>query len=69
MLGKRRIHRSFLVVAPLETILPAYEKGFNVITLKDCCATQSTEAHLAATDGTFGMFSTPLTAEEFAKIL
>ena len=28
LLGKRRIHRSFLVVAPLETILPAYEKGF-----------------------------------------
>ena len=51
------------------TMRTAYEKGFNVITLKDCCATQSTEAHLAATDGTFGMFSTPLTAEEFAKIL
>ena len=51
------------------TMRTAYEKGFNVITLKDCCATQSIEAHLAATDGTFGMFSTPMTAEEFAKIL
>jgi len=46
-----------------------YEKGFNVITLKDCCATQSTEAHLAATEGTFNMFSTPMSAEDFAKMI
>merc|ERR1719450_840115 len=51
------------------TMRTAYEKGFNVITLKDCCATQSTEAHLAATEGTFGMFSTPMTADDFAKLI
>ena len=51
------------------TMRTAYEKGFNVITLKDCCATQSTEAHLAATEGTFNMFSTPMTAEDFMKML
>ena len=51
------------------TMRTAYEKGFNVITLKDCCATQSTEAHHAATEGTFGMFSTPMTADDFAKLI
>jgi len=51
------------------TMRTAYEKGFNVITLKDCCATQSTEAHMAATEGTFNMFSTPMSAEDFAKMI
>merc|ERR1719218_68308 len=51
------------------TMRTACEKGFNVVTLTDCCATLSEEGHKAATTGTFGMFSTPMTADEFvAKI-
>jgi nicotinamidase-related amidase len=44
------------------TMRTACEKGFNVITLTDCTATTSKEGHKAATDGTFGMFSTPMTS-------
>merc|ERR1711975_65782 len=52
------------------TMRTACEKGFNVITLTDCCATTSAEGHAAATTGTFGMFSTPMTASDFqAKLL
>jgi len=47
------------------TMRTAFEKGFNVVTLTDCCATTSEEGHTAATTGTFGMFSTPMTATEF----
>merc|ERR1711918_246792 len=36
------------------TMRTAYEKGFNVITLTDCCATVSEEGQKAATAGTFG---------------
>jgi nicotinamidase-related amidase len=43
----------------------AYEKGFNVITLSDCCAATSEEGQKAAIEGTFGMFSKTMTAEEF----
>jgi len=51
------------------TVRTACEKGFNVISLTDVCATLSSEGHKAAIDGTFGFFSTPLTAEAFqAKI-
>merc|ERR1712193_395470 len=46
------------------TMRTAYEKGFNVITLTDCCATTSDEGQ-AVTGGSFGFFSTPMTAEEF----
>ena len=41
--------------------------GFNTITLTDCCATTSAEGHTSATEGTFGMFSSPMTGEEFLK--
>ena len=41
--------------------------GFNTITLTDCCATTSAEGHRSATEGTFGMFSSPMTGEEFLK--
>ena len=41
--------------------------GFNTITLTDCCATTSAEGHRGATEGTFGMFSSPMTGEEFLK--
>jgi nicotinamidase-related amidase len=47
------------------TMRTAFEKGYNVVTLTDCMATTSSEGHKAATGGTFGMFSTPMTAEEF----
>jgi len=47
------------------TMRTACEKGFNVVTLTDCCATTSAEGHAAATGGTFGMFSTPMTAADF----
>merc|ERR1711998_742707 len=49
------------------TMRTACEKGFNVVTLTDCCATTSQEGHAAATSGTFGMFSTPMSAADFAN--
>ena len=51
------------------TMRTACEKGFNVITVTDCCATTSEDGHKAATGGTFGMFSTPMTAEELTPKL
>ena len=41
--------------------------GFNTVTLTDCCATTSAEGQAGATEGTFGMFSSPMTGEEFLK--
>lgn len=46
------------------TMRTAYEKGFNVVTLTDCCATLSPEAQKGAAEGTFGMFSKPMTAAD-----
>ena len=37
------------------------------VTLTDCCATTSAEGLRGATEGTFGMFSSPMTGEEFLK--
>ena len=51
------------------TMRTAYEKGFNVITLTDCTATTSAEGQAAATTGTYGMFSAPMTAEELMSML
>jgi len=51
------------------TMRTACEKGFNVITLTDCCATTSEEGQSAATGGTFGMFSSPMSAADFATKL
>merc|ERR1719411_2557630 len=51
------------------TMRTACEKGYNVITITDCCATTSAEGHKGATDGTFGMFSQPMTADEFTTRL
>ena len=51
------------------TMRTAFEKGFNVITVTDCCAATSKDGQKAATTGTFGMFSSPMTADEFAKSL
>ena len=47
----------------------AYEKGFNTVTLTDCCATTSAEGQAGATGGTFGMFSDPMTADDFVAKL
>jgi len=53
------------------TMRTAYEKGYDVITLSDCTACSSLTAQEAAAgpDGTFGMFSTQKTAEEFTAML
>merc|ERR1719389_590677 len=47
------------------TMRTACEKGYNVLTITDCCATTSVEGQKGATEGTFGMFSLPMTAEDF----
>jgi len=51
------------------TMRTACEKGFNVITITDCCATTSAEGHAGAAGGTFGMFSSPMTAKDFVAKL
>uniref|UniRef100_A0A7S0FK60 Isochorismatase-like domain-containing protein n=1 Tax=Pyrodinium bahamense TaxID=73915 RepID=A0A7S0FK60_9DINO len=47
------------------TMRTAYEKGFNVVTLTDFTATTSPEGQQGATGGTDGMFSKPMTKDEF----
>jgi nicotinamidase-related amidase len=42
----------------------AYEHGYKVYTLKDCCAATSIAAQEAAYEHTFGMFSIPTTSDE-----
>jgi len=51
------------------TMRAAYEAGFNVITLTDCCAATSQEEHDAAVKYTFPMFSKPMTHTEFLEKL
>lgn len=51
------------------TMRTAYEKGFNVVTLTDCTATTSEAAQSASTGGTYGMFSKPMTKDEFVAEL
>jgi len=48
------------------TMRTAYEKGYNVVTLTDCMAA-GMDGHKAATEGTFGMFSSPMTCAEFTS--
>jgi nicotinamidase-related amidase len=43
----------------------AYELGYDVVTLKDCAATVSQEAHENAVQHDFPMFSHPMTHDEF----
>ena len=50
------------------TMRTAYEKGFNVITLIDATATTSAEGQ-AVTGGSYGMFSTPMTVNEYKAML
>jgi nicotinamidase-related amidase len=51
------------------TMRTAYEKGFNVITLTDCTATMDMDQHKGALAGSYGMFSKPMTADEFIAAL
>ena len=44
------------------TMRTAYEHGFDVVTLTDCAATTSKEAHDNALQHDFPMFSTPMTS-------
>jgi nicotinamidase-related amidase len=46
------------------TMRTAYENGFDVITLTDCAATTSSEAHHNAIQHDFPMFSTPMPAAQ-----
>jgi nicotinamidase-related amidase len=45
------------------TMRSAYERGFRVVTLTDCCATLSEEEQRVATEKDFAMFSRPMTHE------
>eukprot|EP00979_Chaetoceros_neogracilis_P006446 scaffold1309_cov214-Chaetoceros_neogracile.AAC.8 len=47
----------------------AYELGYNVYTLKDCCAATSIAAQDAAYEHNFGMFSVPTTSNEIIDAL
>jgi nicotinamidase-related amidase len=51
------------------TMRSAYERGFDVVTLKDCTATLSQEAQDMALTHNFGMFSHPMNHDEFLKQL
>jgi len=51
------------------TMRSAYERGFDVITLKDCTAAQSQEEQDMALDHNFGMFSRPMNHGEFLELL
>ncbi|MDB4892210.1 MAG: cysteine hydrolase [Gemmatimonadetes bacterium] len=47
------------------TMRTGYEKGYNVITLKDCTATVSEEEQRLAVEKNYPMFSHPMNHEEF----
>jgi ureidoacrylate peracid hydrolase len=47
------------------TMRTGYEKGYSVITLKDCTATLSEEEQRVAVEKTYPMFSRPMGHEEF----
>jgi nicotinamidase-related amidase len=51
------------------TMRTAYENGFNVITLKDCCASLSIEEHTNAIEKDFPMFSEPMTSTAFMNVV
>jgi len=51
------------------TTRSAYERGFDVVTLKDCTATLGQEAQDMAMAHNFGMFSRPVNHDEFLKLL
>lgn len=47
----------------------AYEKGYNVFTLTDCCAATSVDEHECAIKYTFPMFSKPVSYKEFISLV
>ena len=47
------------------TMRTGYEKGYNVITLKDCTATLSEEEQRMAVEKNYPMFSRPMNHDEF----
>jgi ureidoacrylate peracid hydrolase len=47
------------------TMRTGYEKGYNVVTLKDCTATVSAEEQKLAVEKNYPMFSRPLSHNEF----
>jgi nicotinamidase-related amidase len=51
------------------TMRSAYERGFDVVTLKDCTAIVSQGAQDMALTYNFGMFSRPTNHDEFLKLL
>lgn len=51
------------------TMRTAYEHGFDVFTVTDCCAAVSPEQHQAAIEFDFPMFSHPQTQSEFLEAL
>lgn len=51
------------------TMRTAYDKGYNVITLTDCCATLSQAEHDNALKSDFPMFSQPMTHTDFIEVL
>jgi nicotinamidase-related amidase len=51
------------------TMRTAYEQGYNVITLTDCCATLSQEEHDNAINKDFPMFSQPMSHVDFIEKL
>ncbi len=50
-------------------ILLLNDKGYNVITLTDCCATLSQAEHDNALKSDFPMFSQPMTHTDFIEVL
>jgi len=51
------------------TMRTGYEKGYNVITLKDCTAALSEEEQRLAVEKNYPMFSRPMSHEEFLSEL
>jgi ureidoacrylate peracid hydrolase len=51
------------------TMRTGYEKGYDVVTLKDCTATLSEEEQRAAVEKNYPMFSRPMTHDEFLSTL
>lgn len=51
------------------TMRSAYEKGYNVVTLKDCTATLSDDEQRLAVEKNYPMFSHPLDHDEFIEQL
>ena len=51
------------------TMRSAYERGFQVVTVTDCCATLSEEEQRMAIEKDFTMFSRPMTHDAFLAAL